>query len=442
MGKKIMLTILIMGSLLLLVFPGNVNAATQPELKLYGTSEFFFANGTAITIEKRTDGQDGANITWNGGSQLVGKGANVFGGMHDNNTEVTTSITVNGGTVSNICGGGLHLSNTKSSKVVMNGGHVGGIMGAGNSSLTHQCQCSNATNWYAGNPKNSPCQTESATVIVNGGKIEYPGGTFGLLYGGGEGISNTVKSSLTITGGDLSTTYVTPAGSNGNTTDASLNIQGGNIFLVQIVNRGTLNAANIEITGGKIKTFYIGGEAGDSKVNGSITGGIKVEVSGNAEIEKMKMGTSSGTVIDTTTGKIKAEDIKVLAGTVKDNSAIQGSITTLYEVKIDNNTYKIEEGKTIKDLANYASIIKKDGYTFKGFKIGNADFDENTKITSNVELTTTFEKIDTVTDSKTEEKGEKDETPKTGSVDILLYSSAVAVLVSSIGILKIRKENK
>lgn len=43
----------------------------------------FFANGTPVTVEARTDGQDGALIKWDGGEKAVPADTSVFGGSHE-----------------------------------------------------------------------------------------------------------------------------------------------------------------------------------------------------------------------------------------------------------------------------------------------------------------------------------------------------------------------
>ena len=81
-----------------------------------GTSSnpFFFANGTPITI---SESGDGTVITWADGSVEVANNTNVFGGYHDDDTAVETSIVMNGGTVNAILGGGLHKSHVTKASV-------------------------------------------------------------------------------------------------------------------------------------------------------------------------------------------------------------------------------------------------------------------------------------------------------------------------------------
>lgn len=390
--KFILLTVVLL--LVALAVPSKIDAASNvgvPEYVILKHSkngkiedkECLFANGTPIKIEERTDGVAGAKITWNGGEQLVGESANIFGGMHDNDTEVTTSIVMNGGKVKNVIGGGLHKSNTVKSTIVMNGGTVTSIQGAGASSLFNKCGCANQT-WYAGKAEQSPCKTEEANVEINGGKVTL------TVYGGGEGISYTKTAILKINNGDLSNAYVTGAGSNGATDNATVEITGGDIFLVQNVNRGTVKEVTQNITGGNIEALYIGGE-NDTSVTGTITGDIKVNVAGKVQIKNLELGKNNNRIIDVKDSIIKKENITILENTVKNStSSLVDIATKLVEVKIDGKVYYLEVGKTIKDLKEYSSLTKKDGYIFRGLRLNNKAFDENTKINSNIELTTYF----------------------------------------------------
>lgn len=288
MKKSLKFLLAIVAFLAIVLFAGKVNAAKTPELQNLGGKECFFANGTPITIEERTDNVEGAKITWQGGTQLVSKNTNIFGGMHDDNTEVDTSITMTGGTVRNIIGGGLHLSNTNSSKIYMNGGSAIGIIGGGTSSFVKNCGCTNGTTWYAGDPKNSPCQTKNARIELQGGKV------LTSVFGGGEGISNTEKTTIQTSGTDLSTAYVTAGGSNGRTGIAWLLIAGSKVIdVVQGVNRGIVEEVHISADfGPTINRLYVGGETEDKNVTGKITKEATVYITEVVNVKKMSLGTN------------------------------------------------------------------------------------------------------------------------------------------------------
>lgn len=101
----------------------------------------FFANGTPVTVEARTDGQDGALIKWDGGEKAVPADTSVFGGSHESDEKLeSTNVTVNGGSLHNVFGGGLHKSSVGNSLVIINGGKFTGfIQGGGASSYTATC---------------------------------------------------------------------------------------------------------------------------------------------------------------------------------------------------------------------------------------------------------------------------------------------------------------
>lgn len=206
----------------------------------------FMANGTPITITARADGKEGATIVWETGSLDVEKNINIFGGCHDDDTEVNSSITMTGGQINNLFGGGFHKSHTVLAEVVVKGGTVKGcICGGGASSFDHDCGCENGTTWFAGDGKDSPCVTDEARVTVYGG-------TAAIVYGGGEGISCTKKTSVVIDSDDSSFDYVSVSGSNGYTGEGSVTIKKvDTVKTVQALNRGHVDSATITVQGGK-----------------------------------------------------------------------------------------------------------------------------------------------------------------------------------------------
>lgn len=125
---------------------------------------YFFANGTPITIE--ASGDD-TLVTWDGGSQVISSKTNVFGGAHDDDTEMTTNVTMNGGHVNSIYGGGLHKSHVTKAMVKINAGTENfQVIGGGASSLTDLCGCEYQKPWYAGDANESPCRVDETEVIV------------------------------------------------------------------------------------------------------------------------------------------------------------------------------------------------------------------------------------------------------------------------------------
>ena len=252
-----------------------------PTTETIENKQLVFANGVPITITQK-DGNTNT-VTWDGGTMDISTTATVFGGTHDSDTTLqNTSVTMNSGTVNAIFGGGLHKSHVVNSNVTINGGSIPSqVAGGGASSFVHDSH-----SWYSGEATNSPCIVENANVTINGGDKYY------LVYGGGEGISKTGTTTLTINDGNFSKAYVTAGGSNGYTGTATLNINGGTSFnVVQSVNRGSMDSAVLNVTGGEIINLYLGGETGDSGVTGTISN-VKADITGG-KITNIQKGKSN-----------------------------------------------------------------------------------------------------------------------------------------------------
>lgn len=467
MKRKVLLTVLFVAILCALltmpVFAAEDSVVGVPEYITIGSEEYFFANGAAITVEERTDGEEGALVKWteNGveKSQTLGdikgaKATNIFGGMHNNDTAVTTSITINGGYVQWIHGGGLHKSNTTTSNIVMNGGTVKHIKGgAADQWVPADCGCTadNRT-WHDGDYENSPAQTVTANVTINGGTVT------GELYGGGNGYANTNTANVTIKGGNLTTAIVTGGGSNGNTDEAIVTVAGGTVGTVQGINRGTMTNSGIVVTGGTVENLYAGGDENpDADATGTITGEVAVGVAGEAKVTTLELGLNGGQPLEDTT-VYNSDYILVQNGTVENAEDIADKVAILYNVIIDEDLYLVQEGYTIKDLENYNDIITKEGYEFKGFEIAeNAMWDPSTPVTEDMHLIRVFEKIETPVEddntagegddttgetTDTEVKEEIDESPKMGVESTVFTMFALVAVISLAGIVLIKKANK
>lgn len=232
----------------------------------------FFANGTPVTVEARTDGQDGALIKWDGGEKAVPADTSVFGGSHESDEKLaTTSVTVNGGTLNNVFGGGLHKSSVGTS-----------------------------------------------TVIINGGEIEKD------VFGGGEGISYTKKASVTVAKsftGNIR--YLTLGGSNGYTDDATALLLGGKIKVLQSVNRGFMETAEITVNGAEIENAYA-----------------------SAEGDNQKLGVNKKAVINIISGKVK-NVAPGQRGTSNENAADISEISYVEGTVVNEPTNFNEEKVTV-----------------------------------------------------------------------------------------------
>ena len=182
-----------------LLFVPSVSALA-PEYNLQmGTEkkEVFLANGNAITITADPDNANGAIITWADGSQKVTKAVTIFGGAHDSEEELaSTSITMNGGIVKNIMGGGLHVSGVDNANIVINGGKVtGSIMGGGyHGFLSDDDYTTKLKAYTAADAKTSKVYVKNAFITVNGGDLD------GVMIFGGGGGYNRVDATYIIIG--------------------------------------------------------------------------------------------------------------------------------------------------------------------------------------------------------------------------------------------------
>lgn len=243
-----------------------------------------YANGTPITIEERTDGVEGALIKWEGGEVAVPVAVDVFAGSHNGDVE-EGSITMNGGKVTGIYGGGFHQGITKKTKIVINNGTVTTVMGGGmHSGITSCPDYKETTLEDSKNRDTAVVVVDEAEIIINGGTIEDS------VWGGGQSYVYTGVVNITINAGIIY--YVTAGGSNGYTKDATITVNGGEIDVLQGINRGEMDTITTIIQGGKVNTLYAGGEP-DSSVNGVVNSKITLRVI-DGEVTTMGTGTSGG----------------------------------------------------------------------------------------------------------------------------------------------------
>lgn len=390
----------------------------------------FFANGTPVTVEARTDGHDGALIKWDGGEKAVPADTSVFGGSHASDEKLeSTNVTVNGGSLHNVFGGGLHKSSVGNSLVIINGGKFTGfIQGGGASSYTATC----GHTQYAGDKDGATTVVDNAIVVINGGEIAKD------VFGGGEGISYTKKASVTVNKsftGNIR--YVTLGGSNGYTDDATALLKGGKIKVLQSVNRGFMETAEITVNGAEIENAYA-----------------------SAEGDNQKLGVNKKAVINIISGKVKnvAPGQK---GTPNENAAdiseisyVEGTVvnepTNFNEDKVTVNinltlksdefadTIQIPKGTTFTDdelqkiIDEINNELKEDKMKFEGFfkdkELKNKfDFSEEINADTTIYLKLVEIKAET---------SNKEANPQTSDMNLALIlaslglASAGAVLVS------------
>lgn len=325
----------------------------------------FFANGTPVTVEARTDGQDGALIKWDGGEKAVPADTSVFGGSHASDEKLeSTNVTVNGGSLHNVFGGGLHKSSVGNSLVIINGGKFTGfIQGGGASSYTATC----GHTQYAGDKDGATTVVDNAIVVINGGEIAKD------VFGGGEGISYTKKASVTVNKsftGNIR--YVTLGGSNGYTDDATALLKGGKIKVLQSVNRGFMETAEITVNGAEIENAYASAEGDDQKLGVNKKAVINI-ISGKVKnVAPGQKGTPNENAAD-------ISEISYVEGTVvneptnfnEDKVTVNINLTLKSDEFAD--TIQIPKGTTFTDdelqkiIDQINNELKEDKMKFEGF---------------------------------------------------------------------------
>lgn len=217
----------------------------------------------------------------------------------------------------------------------------------------------------------------------------------------------------------------------------------------------------------------------EEKLNGASTVSNKITIEGNSTITSSNVASTED--VETSVGQFETETSVTVEAGVKSNVEIpeiylpegiefekdedgnykkdaDGNmvlVTIKYKVTIDNKEYTVETGKTVKDIAEYNDIIKKEGYEFLGFQTEDGkEYDETTKIEKDIVLKTVFKLVedekdedlgntDTEKDEGQEDEKEekpKDDTPKTGVESMTHPVFALVAVISLAGIIINRKK--
>lgn len=427
-------------------FVPNVHAASDPVYyeNFANNKEIFLANGTPITIEERTDSVEGALITWEGGQQLVTGEVGVFGGYHNNETdEVNTSITMNGGTVRNIIGGGLHASKVVNAEITLNGGTIKvAIYGGGYDGYVwggEHCTCSSATN-AAVPSEQSNVRVENVVIEVNGGSVTY-------VMGGGGGYNYVGATSVTINDLEAKANYVVAAGTNGYTGTADLTINGGEIETVKGAMRGTTEEVEILITDGKVDQVYAAAPAGSDSENATVNS-TTVMITGG-EIAAVATGTSGA-------NNAAADDaVLVYDEEVLDESAIanggfqEDNLTTTITLTIDAMGEQMEtevpkgyifSDEEIEELnAEIEAIVRDTEFEFKGF-FSDAEYTTEFDFTKALEEDTTL--YINIQEVQTREEEPEKVNPDTSDINLMVLIGTLLIGTLGLGYtIKNRKFN-
>ena len=385
----------------------------------------FFANGTSIVIEKRTDGNEGALIKWteDGTAKelLVSEYSSVFGGSHDSTEKISsTSITMNGGKLRNIFGGGLHKSYVVKSLVTINDGNVAGVQGGGASSYA-KSTCHRP--WFA-----MKANKEDATTVVEEANVIINGGTISSAFAGGEGISYTKNANITLNKGNVG--YLSGSGSNGYTDTAVMEVNGGTTEVMQGVNRGLVENVDMTINGGTINNLYAGAEASDDDINNNVPNNELGRVNDafvtiyGGTIENVSAGYYGGTSTsqndDLEYALVYNEDVDLdldNSGFKEDNVVTTVVLSLMFDdigedVQIPKGTVFTDE--ELKDLIDEINeLIEDDDLKLEGFYLDSEfknKFDFKTPIDKNITLYLKLVELNSgVVTPPSEEEGTKGE---------------------------------
>ena len=146
-----------------------------------------------------------------------------------------------------------------------------------------------------------------------------------LLFGGSQGFGVVDKVNIEVNGAS-EIHWLTTGGSNGYTRQGTVTINGGQIKVVQGVNRGIVDESNIILNNGTVENFYVGGEIGDATVTGKI-------FKGHVEL-------NFGTIDNFYRGNSELVEFANVEGTIMDTIVTNGDISML--IKIINTEGKAD----------------------------------------------------------------------------------------------------
>lgn len=422
----------------------GVNAATgMPEKLVVGAETVFFANGHEITITAPTTAGMGATVTWDGGSMELPSDAWVFGGTHNNSTDMVNSkITMNGGQLYAIVGGGLHASKVNTAAITINNGTLKSVYGGGVASIFFDAPTTEEKSHdYNGDAKVSTTSVEKATITINNGTLTK------YIYGGGMGYNYTGETTIIVNGGDQSSAILTAGGANGYTGNATVVFNDGKLGIYQSVNRGTVDDTQTEVNGGTIDQVYLGGQSTDSSVTGTV-GNVDMTITGG-NVTNVEVGTNgvddnkqSITAKENVTLTYNKDTVTNIDETQFREEAIEKTVKITFVYNGEEVTEEIPYGTkfSAEDLNGIKleinKEIEKEGLRFDDFYADEA-------LTKKFDMTGEFTE-DTTVYIKTVEFREDDGTKNPETADIGIFSAMLAIILGAVGFgftLKKRKFN-
>lgn len=426
------------------IIPNASAAAKTLEYQTIGGKNILFANGTAIKVEAPTTAGMGATIVYEGGSIEVPADTTIFGGYHNNNEIVDSSIIMNDGTIKNIFGGGLHISHVNHAYIEINGGKItSSIMGGGYEEFV-DCGGTDFNAVTEADVMSSTTKVETTDIIVNGGNLDGA-----MIFGGGGAHAYTETASITLNAYEGKLSYLIAGGSNGYTGNASIKVNNGEVGVVQSVNRGTMDTATITIAGGKIDNAYVGGET-DPTVTGTfneasmeITGGTvtNVEVGSNGVTENKE----SISAKDNITLTYNKDTVTNIDETEFAEDTVIKTVKLTFSAMNESETIEVPVGtqlteEDVEELKNELQASLTDsGYTFE-------DFYADEDLTKKLDLTQPIndDLIVYMNLVQLREEDPKDDTTNPETSDIGLAGLVITILLAGTGLgytIKKRKFN-
>lgn len=224
-----------------------------------------FLNGTDTTIE------EGVTTGWTRILTLDGdlichadlSRYSVYGGSYNADVD-SVSITMNGGSMYSVAGGGYLDATVTSANIVINGGNLSyGVSGGGLCGTLSVDDISDMTGYN---------YTGTVTITINGGTMAVANA------GGAQSYAYVEDATMTINGGTFD--EIIAGGINGytNTSKVTLDATEGcsiNAGLVTTANRGEVNSADIDIIDlgdGQINIIAVGSLSGTTSTDGGPNG--------------------------------------------------------------------------------------------------------------------------------------------------------------------------
>lgn len=207
----------------------------------YVESDYLYANGHGLVIEAVDDNTNKAIYYMSGKVKELTFPTNsiVIGGAKNDNCH-SSSIIMNSGKVKYIHGGSYGDGDVAEANIVINGGGVNCVIGGGRPELLESGHANH---------------TGHVNIIFN--NVDNTS----EIFGGGYSYATVGSVNVVVNKGTFS--YVSAGGSNGYTSDATVEINGGTIECVQAVNRGDVGSAKIIMNNGNVTAMYTGVEPGE-----------------------------------------------------------------------------------------------------------------------------------------------------------------------------------